>query len=241
MAQLEHKFLAADPAALSLKAEDGKPAIICGYASTFGGEPDSYGDVIEAGAYAGTIKSWGQRGHALPMLLEHGGLPIGKWPVELLREDGKGLYGEGELTPNHSLAADVEASARHGAISGISIGYRVKKAELDRKNGIRRLIEIDLREISIVANPANGHARVTGIKGDIETIRDFEAFLVASLGCSRGWAKAVAAEGFKAAATSGMERGGVNGNGDPRDEADGAKLLEALRGVRLDPLYPPRT
>lgn len=241
MTALEHKFISLGNVGISTKAEAGGPVIVSGYASTFGGEADSYGDVIDKGAYAATIADWALRTYAMPMLINHDGLPVGKWPALGMKEDGRGLYVEGELTPGHPGAAAVEASLRHGAISGLSIGFRTKAVEM-REDGIRVLKQIDLREISIVGSPANETARVTGVKSDL-TIREFEDFLCETLRWPRGMAKAVAAEGFKAGANLRMRRDaeGANpgtgrettGKDEPRDGADEAKaLLADLQALR---------
>jgi HK97 family phage prohead protease len=107
-----------------------------GYASMFGGV-DSYGDTIESGAYKNTLEN---RERPVRMRWNHYGDVIGKWTS--IREDEKGLYVEGELTPGHSKAADVFASMKHGAVDGLSIGYRIK-AFNELENNRRLLKEIE--------------------------------------------------------------------------------------------------
>lgn len=143
-----------------------------GYASVFGGI-DSYGDQIAPGAYKNTLEN---RERAIKMRWNHFGPVIGKW--KLIQEDEKGLYVEGELTPNHSVASDVAASLQHGAIDGMSIGYVVRDSEM--KGPINVLKEIELIEISVVEEPADNAARVDSIKStieDAETIREVESIL----------------------------------------------------------------
>ncbi len=229
--RLEFKTITLAAAGLELKTGDDGPCVLTGYASTFGGEPDRQGDVIEAGAYAETIK--GLSGDTLPMLWNHNpDVVIGKWVG--MREDEKGLVAEGELTPGHSVARDVEASLRHGAVKGLSIGYRPVKARSAR-GGIRVLEKIELREVSVVTTPANPRARVTGVKSDdIDSLRLFEAFL-REHGWSRREAELIAAKGF-AAFLAREGEGGGKGDRDPRDEGgEGAvsRLLATLRSTRL--------
>lgn len=161
-----------------LKFADGKPTQFAGYASVFGGV-DAYGDTIVRGAYADTIKDRKQ-----PVLMLFGHNPsrvIGKWAR--LVEDEKGLMVEGELTPGHTDAEDVAASLKHGAMSGLSIGYRVPPGgAAEGEDGTRKLLKLDLVEISIVALPADDAARVDlgSVKSQVEginTIRDLEEFL----------------------------------------------------------------
>ena len=156
--------------ALDLKFTDGMK--FSGYASVFDGV-DSYGDTIVKGAYQDTLMN---RERPVRMRWNHYGDIIGKWTK--LVEDSKGLYVEGELTPNHSKAQDVYASLKHGAIDGMSIGYRVTDEE--KKGDIRLLKGIDLVEISVVEEPADIHATVGEIKSLIEeckTLKEFETLL----------------------------------------------------------------
>jgi HK97 family phage prohead protease len=111
------------------------------------------------------------RERPIRMRWNHYGDIIGKWLN--IQEDDKGLYVEGELTPGHSKAADVFASLKHGAIDGMSIGYRVKAFE--QTNDQRRLLkEIDLVEISVVEEPADLAARVSEVKAAIETMQSLK-------------------------------------------------------------------
>lgn len=205
---------------------DSKTGMFSGYGAVFG-NTDSYGDVIEKGAFRDTLREWEQRGKLPPMLLQHGGgmfggaaddmLPIGKWLS--MEENSKGLKVEGQL---FAMATErgqyIYEGLKSGVLDGLSIGFRVKKYTRGTKPSepARRLEAIDLMEVSVVTFPANGKARVSGVKASerIKTIRDFEDFLRDAGGFSNAAARAIASGGFKAA--------------DPRDE-DGADLMAALR------------
>ena len=139
-----------------------------GYASVFDGL-DSYGDTVIAGAYKGTIA---ERDRPVQLRWNHYGPVIGKFTD--MYEDEKGLFVEGELTKGHSTAEDAAALLRHGAISGMSIGYVVKDYEMD--GVVRKLKDIELFEISLVESPADNNARVTGIKS-AESLKEIEAIL----------------------------------------------------------------
>lgn len=167
---MKHKTLPLDLTGVKFDSPDGRT--FSGYASVFGGI-DSYGDQIAPGAYKNTLEN---RERAIKMRWNHFGPVIGKW--KLIQEDEKGLYVEGELTPNHSVASDVAASLQHGAIDGMSIGYVVRDSEM--KGPINVLKEIELIEISVVEEPADNAARVDSIKStieDAETIREVESIL----------------------------------------------------------------
>lgn len=164
---------------------NGAAFAFSGYASMFGGV-DSYGDTIEPGAYKNTLEN---RERPIRMRWNHYGDVIGKWLK--IQEDEKGLYVEGELTPGHSKATDVFASLKHGAIDGLSIGYRVKAFnQLD--NDRRLLKEIDLVEISVVEEPADLAARIGEVKSALETansLKEVESLLRDVGGFSRVDAK----------------------------------------------------
>lgn len=128
-----------------------------GYASVFGGV-DSYGDTIVRGAYADTLKD-----RRTPVLMLYGHNPgrvIGKWTA--LAEDSRGLHVRGELTPGHTDAENTRASLKHGAISGMSIGYYVPEggASISEDGKSRTLSKISLVEISVVSMPADDAARI---------------------------------------------------------------------------------
>lgn len=126
----------------------------CGYASLFG-RMDLSGDVVLPGAFARTLRHRGNGG--VGMLLEHEpSMPIGSWL--LLEEDSRGLWVEG------ALGGSVEASRvgrqmREGGLDGLSIGFRTVTAQEDRAARLRRLIEIDLWEVSVVRCPMLPEAR----------------------------------------------------------------------------------
>ena len=159
-----------------------------GYASTFG-NIDSMGDTMMKGAFADTITD---RAHPVLMLANHSSsFAIGKW-LEL-SEDDTGLYCMGELTPGNSIASNVYASMRHGAISGLSIGFRIPVDGAEEiESGGRRISKVQLEEISVVGFPADSDARISIVKHEIESIesiRDCEV-LLRDAGFSRSMAKA---------------------------------------------------
>jgi len=174
--------------ACELKFDDSQGYKFSGYASVFNGV-DSYGDTIIKGAYKSTLEN---RERPIQLRWNHHGPVIGKWTR--IEEDEKGLYVEGELTPDHTQAKDTYALLKHGAISGLSIGYRVKDSYMDREKGVRELREIELVEISVVETPADNQAHIEDIKTFIqtaETRKEFEDFFRNVCGLSKGDAKAL--------------------------------------------------
>lgn len=184
---MHHKLLSLDQTAV--KFDEARKGFFSGYASVFGGV-DAYGDTILPGAYKGTIEG---RNRPIQMRWNHFGDVIGKWLD--IREDDIGLYVEGELTPGHSKAQDVYASLKHGAITGMSIGYRPVKS-VQNEHGGSDLHEIDLVEISVVESPADLAAQINDVKSAVqeaESLKEIESLLRDAGGFSRTDAKALLA------------------------------------------------
>ncbi|MGH6719900.1 MAG: HK97 family phage prohead protease, partial [Alphaproteobacteria bacterium] len=113
---------------------------------------DHHHDVVAPGAFRQSLRARGG-GQGVRMLWQHDpSQPIGVWT--LLVEDDRGLYVEGRLTPEVARAAEAWALIRAGALDGLSIGYNTVRAAADPDTGVRRLLEIDLWEVSLVTFPA---------------------------------------------------------------------------------------
>lgn len=171
-----------------------------GYASVFGNE-DFYGDIVEVGAFGNSIKSLAEDKKKLPILWQHDpSQPIGVF--EELKEDDRGLHVKGRLLVDEvRQAREAYALMKAGAIDGLSIGYRTNKADLDLDTGIRRLLDVDLKEASIVTFPANEESRIEAVKqklegGELPTLSEFEKFLRES-GFSKSQATAIASKGLR--------------------------------------------
>ena len=208
----------------------GEKGQIEGYASTFGGEPDSYGDIIAPGAYAESLASHSARGTMPKMYWQHDPRePIGRW-LEAA-EDGTGLLVKGQLNMGVQRGREAYELLKAGDIDGLSIGYRVQGYEVDEKGEVWTLTRIDLREVSIVSIGANEHATIAAVKserrvqeiadklraGDRPTEREFEDLLKGSLGFSNAQAERAV-------------RVLLKGQGEPGDTADGLAFLRALAG-----------
>lgn len=122
-----------------------------GYAAVFG-RPDKGGDIIRAGAFAKAL----ERAREVPLLWHHkADAVIGK--IETLAEDGRGLRVIASVSDQRTsrLLGDRK-------VDGLSFGYRVREAKA--AGGLRELIELDLIEVSLVANPMQPKARVHAIE-----------------------------------------------------------------------------
>lgn len=156
---------------------------------------DSYGDTMLKGAFTESLKE------RVPMMFfghSPGRVP-GKWIK--CKEDDKGLFLRGQLTPGHSEATDLEASLRHQSLSGLSVGGYTAAAKWKEEDGkfIGRDISVfDLYEVSIVSMPAETEARIDGqsIKSMLDectTLTDMEDLLREVAGVSKSTATAYVA------------------------------------------------
>lgn len=187
---------------VKLAEDDSAEMTFAGYGAVFG-NVDSYGDVIQKGAFKETLRE-ARRANVWPaMLSQHGSFlggdemqPIGIWTA--LEEDDTGLKVEGKLadTPRGREAYTLLKMKPRPAITGLSIGYRAKEWTMGTKpeEPRRTLKKVDLLEVSLVTFPANGRARVNAVKSGL-TKRDAERSL-REAGFSRDEAKAIAARGF---------------------------------------------
>lgn len=150
---MEYKFL--QPEA-GLQLENGQQ--IAGYASVFG-RRDKGGDTVAKGAYAASLKQLAARGEKVRMLWQHDpAQPIGVW--EDVHEDDHGLFVKGRILRDVARGREALALLKAGAVDGLSIGYRTLRAEKSAQ-GTRKLLELDLWEVSLVTFPMQVDARIS--------------------------------------------------------------------------------
>lgn len=143
---------------LEVKEIDEEEGTFTAYGATFSEHPDSYGDIIDPGAFKKTIKEGKRR---IKILWNHDTFePIGK-PIEL-SEDETGLLIKGKLSLGVQRAREVLSLMKDGIINEMSIGYNpIKEKMID---GVRHLQEIKLYDVSPVSFAANTEAVVLGVK-----------------------------------------------------------------------------
>lgn len=184
--ELEFKTL---PGEFKLAGDDGT---IEGYASVFD-VVDLGRDSVARGAFAKSLVARKPK-----MLWQHSSdQPIGVW--DEAREDDRGLFVKGRLLQEVQQGREALALLKAGAIDGLSIGYRAITAATDAGGRIRKLLEVELHEISIVTNPMLPSAKVHSVKsadGRFDP-KLMERALRDVCGLSISEAKAFMADGFK--------------------------------------------
>jgi hypothetical protein len=199
---------------------------------------DDWQDLILPGSLSATLAEHRRVGSLPPMLYMHErGNVIGAWRE--MAEDDDGLRVKGQVALSAKAPSDVTFYdlLKMGALTGMSIGFWVTKAELDEKKKIRSIEEVELGELSIVDVPGIASARITDVKtaNPIQLKRRIEEAL-RDAGLSRSEAKAFIADGFEALRDAAPDdegpaaRDATSGDGAQtlRDAGDGSRDEEVV-------------
>lgn len=144
--------------AAELRAAGGKK--LTGYAAVFDSMSEDLGgftEIIRPGAFSRSLQSNSRDPLALVQHMPH--LVLGRRSAGTLRlsQDGKGLAFEID-PPDTQTARDLMVSVQRGDIRGASFAFSVPKGgdRWDVRGGqaIRELVDVDLHEITVTANPA---------------------------------------------------------------------------------------
>ena len=145
--------------------EDEGGMTIEGWGAIFG-NVDSYGDVINKGAFTKTLM---ERKDRIAFAYMHDIYnPIGK--IQVIEEQEKGLWIEVKLS---AAEKGIQTKVKEGILKELSIGYREINSTdaVVEEKPVRHLNEVMLYEVSLVTLAANPLAIVTGMKA--EEKRDF--------------------------------------------------------------------
>jgi len=139
--------------------EDGENFIVEGFASVYG-NIDSYGEIVEAGAFTEDLA---KNGNERPILWMHmSDEPIGKG---FFTDMPTGLFVKIILPKSDDFVAKrVMPQIKIGSVKGLSIGYWTLEETYDRENDLVRLQKLKLRETSTVTFAANELAQITAAK-----------------------------------------------------------------------------
>lgn len=152
------------------KAAGDDANVLEGYASTFG-NVDFQGDVIDPKAFNKTVEAVNSKG--IPLLLEHNPRAdsvLGT--VFWAKPDKKGLKIKARIS-NAPSVQELKVKMQEGHVGKMSIGYYPVKWSYKRTGDgeeVRVLEEIKLREVSVVAFPANDQATITRVKNEVGTL-----------------------------------------------------------------------
>ena len=197
--------------------EDKNYGTFEGYGSVFGNK-DLGNDVIEAGAFAKSLKK--RKPQNVKLLYQHkSDMPIGVF--DEIREDDHGLVVKGRLALKTQAGAEAYELLKMGALDGLSIGFRVnpKEVSYDKRGNKRIIKEVDLMEVSLVTFPMNPQATVRSVKGEEISIREWENGMRDAFSLSRSEAK--------------MAAKAVTDAFGQRDVDTNVELVEAIKNLTL--------
>lgn len=142
------------------KAADGQKGVFEAYVSVFG-NVDSYGEVVDKGAFNEWLKDWTPR---YPKVVrDHDwSKPIAK--ILEIKEDEIGLKVKAQLLLEIELARETYILMKEGVLTDFSFGYSVVDDYQDPATGARHLRKLAIWECSPVLVGANRSATLTGVK-----------------------------------------------------------------------------
>lgn len=219
--------------------EQGNFGYFEGYASTFG-NTDRMGDVIQAGAFAETIKACNDENRYIKLCWQHDFYtPIGT--VRYMQEDQTGLLVKGRINLDTTMGKEAYALLKAGDLDSMSIGFSIKEGRTEEKTGTYYIEKAELWEVSIVTEPANAMAKITEVKQairDADSMKDIEE-LLRDKGFSRKEATAITSRMKQIA-----RRDAAASTGDGENPAESAEhpeetpdlvlssLMECLNGIK---------
>jgi HK97 family phage prohead protease len=139
------------------------PLLVRGFASVFGNK-DSYGEVVDKGAFTKWIAKNPET--SLPLFWQHAHIwdslakPIGH--TTKIKETARGLYYEASIADTPE-GLEVQELVKSGAVKAASFAYKIVTEEM--RKSVRHLVELDIKEITAANWGANDRAYIEPIPG----------------------------------------------------------------------------
>lgn len=146
---------------------DGDAAEFEAYASVFGNR-DCYGDVVQKGAFAASLKAWSEKGAPIPLLWGHN-MADPDYNIGMVKsavEDDHGLRVVCQLDTDSPKGAQVHRLLKQGRVREMSFAFATTSSEYGELDGepVRFLKEVDLFEVSVVPLGANPETEILAVK-----------------------------------------------------------------------------
>lgn len=146
-----------------------------GYASVFGNK-DSYGDVVVKGAFAESLKSYGENGAGIPCYWSHQMsdpmMNIGQTVKAM--EDDHGLFVEVQLDLDNPNAAYTYKLIKEGRVNQMSFAFDIEDyafAESEELGDYLELRKMRLHEVSVVQVGANQATELLDVKDRLSRLK----------------------------------------------------------------------
>lgn len=146
-----------------------------GFCSVFGNK-DSYGDIVQPGAFTQSLEEWDAKGDPIPLLWGHdledpfSNIGVISKAEEVESGPKRGLKVRGMFDLDNPKAQQVYKLAKGRRTTGMSFAYAVREAE--QKDDGNHLKNLHIFEVSIVPIGANPEAGVLAVKAFADTIAD---------------------------------------------------------------------
>lgn len=129
---------------------------------------DNAGEITVKGCFLKSLERHEDKGTTPRLLAQHGHkqMPIGV--ITLIKEDDYGLYFEGEFCLDTQAGREAYALVKMGAIDQFSVGYRTLNKSNDHARQAVLLLELDVKEISLVTFACNEESRIQQVKSAID-------------------------------------------------------------------------
>lgn len=156
-------------ASLNIETREDGSHTLEGLAVTFSGPEDhnAHGEIVAPGAFKGTLEKV-RAGDRTIIMLDNHGRAVGTW--HFLQEQSAGLFVRGTIL-NTTEGRDLATLIRGGAVQGLSIGFDPTRSvgeDMDvlTRFGfpVKRMTDVDLREVSPTPFPSDEGARITAIR-----------------------------------------------------------------------------
>lgn len=145
---------------------DVKIGIIEGYIATWDIDRGDYWglkDQFIKGAFSESIEDHRRKNRQI-RFKDHHGRTVGGFPIDHVREDETGLWGRGEINLGVQQGREAYELAKQRVLVDFSIGFSVDESTTDETINLRTITRATIWEGSIVDEPMNPNARVTGVK-----------------------------------------------------------------------------
>lgn len=156
-------------------AEASAEGRFTGYASVFGNK-DSYGDVVVKGAFAESLKSYGENGAGIPCYWSHQMsdpmMNIGQTVKAV--EDEHGLFVEVKLDMDNPNAAYTHKLIKEGRVNQMSFAFDVLDyafAESEEHGEYLELRKMKIHEVSVVQVGANQATELLDVKDRLTRLK----------------------------------------------------------------------
>lgn len=196
-----------------------------GYASVFG-NVDSYGDIVQPGAFRDTLATDWPDGKAFPLLWGHDTYdPFSNLGSATGVEDDHGLKVTGTFDLDNPKAAQVYRMVKGGRVDQMSFAYDVIDAGQETQDGqtVNLLKALKLYEVSIVPYGANAETEILAVKSNAAAlaagVKSGRVLAARHLTSLQEAVKAV--QGVIDAASDGDDDEKAAGQGQAHERADG--------------------